>query len=396
MASKEISIYSKSAHIIERNKIPKLILPSSTDISSILILDSKNNTIPFVIDKDTYFEANERVIVTKNGLEYTGSILNIDDRNITIFDGTIKRIQKYDSVTNIKSFDSGLKLQIGSAVHYTISYLVSDISWTCVGTATIDKNKMQLHISANINNDLGNDFQGACKLIAGNVNQYIKPRMNMMMKEMSVSAQSSQPAESSALEDYVSYDIGYKNLQKQNMFELVNIPLDCYKIYTHITQSGVVNYGYTCKPSIFIPKCHISLYEMKDGKINSFIGSTNIRETQKNNIINMYIGESTLVECKSIVTSMTNIDEVNIAKYKLPNKGWQIVFENVSADIRNLTQDPISLKMKHYVGTRTILDNTQCNNYTRTSEGYIEWDFEIKPSTDIQKFSCQLTMGESY
>lgn len=388
MPNKEISIYSKSAHIIEHNKVSQLILPDSTDISSIIILDSKNNIIPFTINKDSYFGVGEPIIVIKDGSEYTGTILTVDDKNITILDGVVRRIRNYDYLNTVKSFDSGQKIQINSSTQYTISYLVSNISWNGVGTATVDelKNVIHLHISANINNNLGKDIQGRCKLIAGNVNQYIKPEMKM--RAMTQSIQHDEPINGTSLEDYVSYDCGYRNLQKRNMIEFINISLNYSKIYTHITQTGAVNYGYTCKSPIFIPQCNINLYKIKDSKMNSFIGSTHIQETQKNNTINMYIGESTLVECKSVVTSMSNNEKAD--------NNWHITIEDISAKIRNLTKDNIILHIKHYIGTKTIIDNTQCNNYTRTSDGYIEWAFEIKPSTDEQKFECKLTMGESY
>jgi len=150
--SSRITIYSKSGHIIQ--KYPQgtklIILPKSVDIASIVILDSDGIIVPFSYVPETNMgialtdrSSGEKVeaSVIKDGQTITGKILSLDPQNVILMTGTeIINIHKYNSVSVKNNEDitrPHIFLENDSKV-FTLSYLLSSISWTCICTALID------------------------------------------------------------------------------------------------------------------------------------------------------------------------------------------------------------------------------------------------------------------
>jgi len=102
-----LSIYSKSSHFIQKYSqgTTLVYLPKFVDVSSIVIVDETGVILPFsyvsetLLDK-TYQAINDKldVIVTKNGINYTGKIISLDSDNVMInTSNKIISIRDYDS-----------------------------------------------------------------------------------------------------------------------------------------------------------------------------------------------------------------------------------------------------------------------------------------------------------
>ena len=461
--SSKLTIYSRSGHLVQRygsgSKI--LTLPKSVEIASLVAVDSDGIVIPFsyvpettmgiaLIDRSTGEKVNASVI--KEGETITGKILSLDSDNVMLMTGTqITNIREYDRVTVGISDDytrPRLFLERDNKP-FTLSYLLSSISWNCVGTALIDnvKNIMYLRLAGNIVNNTESDITANTILVSGEVYQY-RGRQDSYNESMQYAAPramlaaapapiSSRKAETSMLEDYTKYAVGNRTVRNKDVAELGTWSFPVIKLYIHRTNDNdTVRFGYRFTAPGFIPGCSVNVYSIdSDKSIDSYLGSNEIEESQKNDDIDVMLGESTMLQCKSqvIVTDVIVEDEASARKYNLPleafknpNRGngngngngkskgvqqqqiskgynddraWHIITEDLTVDITNHNDKPSALVLKHYVGTKLLVD-TRCQMYRRKEGDFIEWYFQVPPRDGPEprkeKFSCQILTAAYY
>lgn len=426
--SSKLSIYSKLGHIIQKyaKGTKTIILPKSVNMSSIIIIGFDGLIIPFsyipeanmgiaLTDRSTGEKVETTVI--KNGKALNGKILSLDpDHALIITDGKIVNIRKYDSISvDINDDYTRPRLIINNDDKpFTISYLLSGISWNCIGTALIDNsnNIMYLRLAANIINNTDSDINADISLISGEIN-----KINKVMKQNYATAAtrsfapvpvSETNVNSSIIEDYVKYNVGNRIIHTKDVAELNSLQFPLIKIYIHKTnEPNRVRFGYRFTATDFIPRCDINVYSINTNGneliLDSFVGSDTIKESQKSDDVDIILGDSTMLQCKSSISAYSAIidNESDAKKYGLKwnnsynndNNRLRILTENLTVDFTNHNKTKSSVILQHYIGDNYILQ-VNCQDFNVKKNGYIQWYFDVEPKEDGEPrkdhFSCQI------
>lgn len=432
----KLTIYSHSGHIVQKydqgNKI--ITLPKSVEIASIVIIDSDGTIIPFSYVPETNMgialtnrSTGEKVetSVVKDGQTINGKILSLDSDNVMLLtDSHISNIRKYDRVTVGISDDytrPRLVLEKNNKA-FTLSYLLSSIEWNCIGTALIDNtnNVIYLRLAGNIVNNTESDIAANTILVSGEVYQQrqqqndfaesnqIVPRAMYAMAAPGP-PMSSRRVSTGMLEDYTKYDVGNRTIRTKDIAELGTLSFPIIKIYVHKTNDvDKVKFGYRFISPGFIPGCSLNVYSIDNNKsIDAYLGSNMIDESQKGDEVDIMLGESTMLQCKSliVVSDIVIRDEATAKQYGLPtetfsktyqhndNAEWHIITEDLTVDLINHNDVVSSLILKHFVGNK-LLVNINCKTYKQRKHGFIEWYFQIPPKTGDEprkeRFSCKI------
>lgn len=414
----KLTIYSRSAHIVQ--KWPKdttsIMLPKSTDISSIVAIDLNGKILPFsyIPPTDLYGSLTHRntgekvsAAVIKNGEIIKGDIVSMDSDNIILTSNNgLINIRHYDQVS-ISTKYNGSRPHLNldkTTVPLTLSYIVSDISWSCIGTALIDDKAHMLYLrfSGWIINNLESDIQAQVALVSGHVNQGHKTRhMESAMATFSAPMSSPQ-VNMGLLEDYVKYDIGQKLIRNQNMVELGTWSFSVDKLYVHNTQdANTVTFGYRFTAPDFIPMSTINVYAIdSEQNIDSYLGTQNIDESQKGDDVDLILGQTTLLKCKSTVLPTDDFvvsDLATARKYNLPieskseGQALHVTTEMLNVELENRTGTNIILLLKHYIGSKSLV-NIKCPQAPTRQQGFLEWYIKLAPQTKtgILTFSCEI------
>jgi hypothetical protein len=447
-SSDKLTIYSRSGHIVQLvTRGTKMItLPKSVEIGSIVAIDSEGVVVPFSYVPETEFgisltnrSTGDKVeaMVIKGGQSITGKILSLNSENVMIISGNqVANIREYDRVVVNVSDDTTRPRLILERDNkpVTISYLVSSIAWTCVGTALVDedKNMMYLRLAGNIANNTETDIKANIFLVSGEVyqhrrNQEPTPRAAMMLQ--SAAPMSGKQVSTTMLEDYTKYSVGNRIIRTKDVAELGSWSVPITKIYVHETdENDRVRFGYRIIAQDFVPECSVNVYSIDaNHSIDSYIGSNSIDESQKGDEIDIMLGESTMLQCNSlIVTYDTVVADIETAKtYDLPletfskdiedisksgdtvpkvsqkhdDRDWHIITEDLTVDIINHNVKPVAMILKHRVGDKLVV-RTTCQNYNKRSSEFIEWYFQVpgKTTADPRKeqFACQIITASYY
>lgn len=401
----KLTIYSESGHLIDKlfsidSKIEiSMILPKSVDPESIVVVNSKGTIIPFeYIPKKNIETFLENVIVTKKSITFNGKIISLDANDVilSIENDNVIKIKDYDTIET-ESGDNFIYPHLivnTDSSQITISYLFSDISWSCIGTALIDDtdNTMYLRLSGYIDNNEF-DITADVSLVTGEVNQNDNHLRKMVPMAMMKSSTTSK--KQTSLEDYVKYDIGNRTIHNKSIVEIGVKNLDITKMYVHVTDSDLVDFGYRFIASEFIPKCKMKVYSIdSNADIDSFLGSTTIKESQKGDTVDIIIGRSTILQCKDKAVTVLDheMTDDEIKTHSLDNQKWHMITENIEVEIINHSDKPATLILKHFIGEKKILE-VSCEKYNRKRE-FIEWILQISPMTNNEPyremFNCKI------
>lgn len=435
----KLTIYSRSGHVIQNfpHGVKSVTLPKSVEIASIIAIDSSGKVIPFsyipatsmgfiLTDRST----GERIeaAVIKDGHSVNGKLLTLDSDNVMLMTcNQIINIREYDRVT-VNIVDDFTRPQIilgGDSTPFTLSYLLSDISWDCIGTALIDNinDIMYLRLAGDISNNTESDIIANTTLVSGEVYQnrhqeryYKSQSLAPQSRVMAAAPISSKKVETFMSEDYTKYEVGKRVVHGKDIAELGTWSFPVIRLYTHNTNdSGTVRFGYRIIAPGFIPSCSVNAYSIDSNKmVDSYLGSNDIEESQKGDEIDIMLGETTLLQCKSsiVVTDVIVPDEETARRYKLPletflkrdtdssdERQWHVIVEDLTVDITNHNIKPSTLLIRHFVGDRLIIDS-KCMNYTKRENNHIEWYFQVPPKQDSDPrkdtFSCQIMTASYY
>jgi hypothetical protein len=451
----KLTIYSGSGHIVQ--KFPQgtknIILPKSVEIASIVAVDSDGIIIPFSYVPETNMgialtnrSTGEKVEATviKEGQTITGKILSLDLENVMLMTGShITNIRKYDQIiVGITEDLTRPRLMLErDSKSLTLSYLLSSIAWTCVGTALIDnvKNIMYLRLAGNITNNTESDIRANTTLVSGEVYQYrshqevfAEAKMYSAPRASSAALMTSRKVQTAILEDYIKYEVGDRLVRNQDIAELGTWSFPVIKLYINQTNDNdIFIFGYRFIAPGYIPSCSLNVYSIDSNKeIDAYLGSNEIKESQKSDEVDIILGESTLLQCKSLVVISNDVivnDESTMNKFKLPTnvfingqseqiygqqqqqivKGgkyidgrrWHVITEDLKVEIKNHNDRPVSLVLKHFVWNKHLVE-TRCQSYKDRKNGFIEWYFEVPPRTSPEprkeKFACQIITASYY
>jgi hypothetical protein len=413
----QLTIYSRSGHIIQKYSAGTkfITLPKSAEIASIVVMNSDNVIVSFIYTPELDMATALRktvVSVTKDNQTVTGQIISLNPDDVTLItNNEVTRIRNYDRVTASISEDFSHPHLILEKIDkpITVSYLLSSISWTCIGTALIDsvKNIMHLRLAGNISNGTDSSIHADTILVSGDIYQY-RGRQNVHSESytpralMAAQPMTSEKVSGNPLEDYVKFNVGNRIIHNQDIAELGTWSFPVVKLYIHQTnEQDKVRFGYRFIAPGFIPACSINAYSVKaDQSIDSYLGSSEINESQQNDEVDIILGSSTLLQCQSSIVISSDIgihDEATAKQYNLPldsNHEWHVIIEDLKVDITNHSTQAAILVLKHYVENKLLLQ-TKCQSYKKRDKGWIEWYFEISPGTASEprkeQFVCQIT-----
>lgn len=397
-----ITIYSQTAHVrnvLNVTEPMKLLLPQHAELETITLLAANGRIVPFnyvpAVTRTSGALTNrttgERVtaIVTKDNQTLEGQVLNVDGDNITLLiNGTITTIRRYDQVT-YSTNDDNTKPYIlvdGSIGEVTLSYLLNNITWTCVGTGLYDDERsvIILRLAATITNNTENNIEGQITVVSGGVRQQ-RPSTNEI-RPMAAMAIRAAPYSSEVLldnlEDYREYNLGQRVLYNKNVAELGTWEIPVIKIYVHETRSGnQVNYGFRMVASDFLPAATINMYSLMNNTIGSYLGSDTIVETPKGKEVDVMIGSSTMIQCESTVSSVEReVTQDNELVNSVNTVETHLVTDTITTTVKNNTKVQPWIILKHFIGNKQFISSTQTVN--KIKNGFIEWYVTIPPGQE--------------
>lgn len=424
----KLTIYSQSGHLIQQFPAETKIvtLPKSVEIESIVAIDINGQIIPFSYLSPTSIgtsltdrQTGEKVDVTviKDDSNIKGKIINQDSNSITLLTASgITIVREYDQlIVNLNSADQDVtrpRLNLESSQPFTISYLISNIAWTCIGTILVDheSNQMYLRLAGNITNNTETDISAMTTLVSGEVYQN-RPHQDVHRAAKvfmaTPSPMVSQQVETNLVEDYIKYEVGERLIQNKTIVELGTSVYPINKIYIHQTNKrDRVSWGYRFRATGFIPSCSVNVYSIDTNRtIDAYLGSNDIRESQTDDEIDIVLGESTMLQCKSSVVISDVKDEAILKQYKLPTeeqidgvaRSWHIITEELTVEITNHNPNSAILVLKHPVDNNPIL-NVECQAFKQRKDGFIEWYFEIPSKFENQPrketFKCKIVTAK--
>lgn len=436
-SANQLTIYSNSAHMVTQDLGDKgsISVPRSIDVSSIIALDAEGKAIPvhFVVrPKESLNEALNNpkyhlgVIVTKGDRQVKGVIRELNDNNVAVKgadDSSITIIRNYDHIT-IENPPSIVTKEISSIVFggspASISYLFSDVSWICVGTAIINGDNMQLHLAGHITNNTETPVDADVSLISGTVQQrrreprYFAGTVISYKESAAPSPGPRQTVSINALEEYVKYKLGQVTIQKQALIPLVVLAIPVTKIYHHQIGQEDVYFGYTFEAPDYVPQCLVNAYagDSQSG-IGAFLGSSSIEEHQKGQEIDFILGQTTKVQVESEILPISDIvvtqeviteqhleldeDEQRIIRRTPTEQKLHLITEEVGVDISNYNESHAFLCLKYDLRGRRLI-NTTCRPANKQESGVLEWYFQLDPGTkdsfikpNKMRFDCTIT-----
>lgn len=412
----KLTLYSRSAHIIEQvpSGTNSVVLPRSAEVASIIAIDANGRIVPFDYFPETSLynllsnrKTGDRAeAAVKQGDEIVqGEILTLDDNNVTLLlpDGLVRTFREYDQVT-VRIRDNITRARISFAHTDTpllLSYLLSDIRWICVGTALIHNDILHLRLTGNIHNNTERNYRAQVSLISGVVhqNRYSQQAESSprMMMAASRAPMTDEQVPSGLAEDYTRYDVGEQIITEQSVVELGVWAFHTTKIYTHQTQErNIVRFGYRFNTTEFIPECSVNVYSVDSNQcIDSYLGTDQIKETQKGEDVDLILGQSTRVQCATVIESSEQLETTN---NDTEERKTRILTENITITIKNYNLDSVTLIIKHFVGDRRLLSHT-CD-YQKREKGFLEWHFSIPGRSEIEPreetFSCEIVTASHY
>lgn len=383
----KLSIYFHHGYLIQHyhHHVSNIHLIKSVDPSSILVIDSNNKMVPFTYESN--IDTKPHVEVMKNNNSYHGQLVSMTDTVVTFMvKDDIITLRNYDQIL-VKEGERLPVLKLHQPHnHIIVSYILNDISWECTANGLIDNNRLILRLGANIYNNTQRNINADVNLISGQMNSDEKS------KGMMVRAVSNVEIPSTMAEEYTKYHLGNKTLLSHDLVEIATFNFPVMKIYVHNTNlSHNVKFGYRFISSEKLPKCRINLFSISQESLDTYLGSDNIDETYKNEDVDLIIGESTLVKCKSHITisNVSILDKSSLNKYKLPiSKEWTSITENIHVEINNYNSFSVPFILKHFIGNKTILE---CIDSGKLENQNIEWNFHV-PSGKSH-FNCKLVMA---
>ena len=447
----DLTIYSNFAHIIItepilNNEMKSLSILDSTDPKSIIVmyLNQDGDIFPIkyeMIQSKKSFKKGDNIIVSENIGSYqnniSGKIYDQSDKWIDIIsDVTVnnnlnsKIIRVYNpnqlssdckpTADKINVFLSSLPLStargINSNGNIQLSYIFNDIGWNTHYTLIINSNDINniklFKAIGQIQNSTTQIINvDNLRLMAGKPNRPISYNNEIMSEPKGSKAllASSAPSASFStnfspellsVDEYESYEIGSKTLDKYTYVDLFTIKdMEAKRFYHHYIESQKqTTFGFIFNTSQFLPEGNIYIYTQADKGIGNYIGSSYIHEYRKGDEVEFEIGSTTQVKCESILEKKVEQLKEPINQNQDNNDRGYIYQERhtytFKTNIINRSSYPANVLLSLYIGTgklENIILSPKSPNpiISRRKEGNIDWMFVIPSSLPSTTSSFQ-------
>lgn len=402
-----LTLYENYGHIVILDKFKDIIpVINSFNINSILCfsVDDDDNYIPLQYNicpfkKD--FNIGDTVCIVTSKHDSTGIkgiVNNITDKYIDIVNANnnICRILNAKIICWNKcgiNKSSYIKIYVPSCeiqshkVNNLFSYIFSNIGWSTQYNIIINEyNDISLYVKAIIFNNTDTNIRiDNLILMSGKPNKTSSPRSNYYSsKALASSFAPSNDDYSNDNTEYYPYNIdinilNYNVIGKNlhiNLFDIINVPSEKYFRHNISTQSET-SFGYLFETSQNLPAGNSYIYSKQNNIIGQYIGSSRILDHRANDLIDINVGNTTLVKFDTVLDSKyesdhneNNINDINTILRKITT--------NFTTKIVNSSLYTELAVLRFTIGNNNII-SVSVNpsvDYIRKDD-YIEWSFDV-------------------
>ncbi len=370
-------------------RLPRGLVPSS-----LMVRDKDGTQIRFALtqekDIDQLVREMSVILTNQDNAQIEGKVLSIRNDEVTL---TSKN--KYIKVFKAKSIVSVKDIELNPLVSFLgirntnpdiyLQYILNSLSWKIHYSMTlINEREMEISIRAGIVNNSHSSFSSKnIILMAGKASH--PPIDSYQLENKRPAALMSKSSEYNSEKKSYSED-----LIKVVEFGGVLKPGEMYmntdkihqirynKLYRHQFSQNRTEIIYRFDSPDQIPSGEVLIY---DGSEENFIGSSSVPESNRGQIVNLVMGESSLK-----ITSTIEIgQEVMISSSEGRLKAEEITLE---AEFTNPRQKIVPVLLVYNAPRRIVKSNYK---YNRKNDYTYEWLVNFQISTDKQIITIKIT-----
>ena len=362
-------------------RLPRGLVPSS-----LIIRDKDGTQIRFALtpekDVDHLIEEMDVILTSQDNTRIEGKILSIKDNEITLNSGRkYVRVFKPKSIVSVKDIElnplvSLLGIQSSNPDIY-LQYILNSLSWKIhYSMVLIGKEEIKISIRAGIiNNSHSSFYSKNIILMAGKTSH--PPRDSFLSETRRPMGLAIKSA-----------DIQKKKLYSEDLIKVIEFggflkPGEMYmntdkiyqtgyfKLYRHYFDGGRTEIIYRFDSPDQMPSGEVLVY---NGNEEDFIGSSFMPESDKGQLVDLLIGESSL----EITTTIDFRKEVTVNSSGDILKAEEI---SLTAQFTNPRQELVPVLLIYQAPRRIIKSS---HKYNRKSGHTYEWLVNFQPSSDKQ------------
>lgn len=354
-------------------------------------LTNKDGTLllPFKIISPSQDVQYEHVIVTKDKVKHYGFLLDLNEHYAIIRnnDGEKVIIRHYDNIVypmrrNLYPYLETLNQEPTSILRYQ----TSSLTWICRGEIILDQDSILLRIYAVINNkrEIKDDVQ---EIILVSQPSFFSPKTSLMRAAASsMSSSSSSPTmrdeTPSSFEDYLTFQLRqYKLPLGVFNIPLLNLHLKTRKFYCYSLETGksnlILTYEFTTSQDI--PYCFVDVHDEE----GLFISSNEIKETRKDEVVRLYLAETSLI-----------VSETQVSLQSIPLEDNQGFLSQTKAQfisyVSNHKETDEIVVARYYVGNKKVSSISFMGNHNNDdddvwlSQGYLNFAYSLPGQSEIK------------
>ena len=359
----------------------------SADVDSLIVYNSEGDIDYELKQGNTLFGVGDEVAVYGEIGAYAnhviGTITYISNDYIEITSSNENdsnrtyRIKKYKQLAIKKRSDDQSKITVNlSEINkLNLSYMFGEVGWSANYNIVLeDDNIKTFKLVGKVYNNNGNELDGDIVLVAGNVSSPVTDvHQTTAVRSMSMSERTEGMNEGMS-DEYHHYHIGSHLIDKNKNIKLLSIDnIESKKYYFHVvTTKNRVEYGYQLKAPNFLPDGKVYLYN-KHGEDVIYVGTTQMKEHQEGDDVELVLGNTSKVQVESHVTSVS-LDDYDQENHKKNNDKRSEI--NIMSTIENHNDNKANIILKYYVGRNKILSSTY--KY-ELKKDHIQWKITLNP-----------------
>lgn len=334
--------------------------------------------LPFKIIFPSQDVQYEQVIVNKNKVKYYGFLLDLNEHYVTIrnVDDEKVIIRHYDSISyptrnNLYPYLETLNQGLTSILRYQ----TSSLTWTCRGDIILEHSTISLRIYAVINNkrEIKDDIQ---EIILVSQPFFFSPEVSLSREMPSKLSSSMMMMKDEALpsfEDYLTFQLSERELPLGVLnIPLLDLQLGAKKFYSYSLETGknnlILTYEFTASQDI--PSCHVEVHD----ETGLFISSNEIKETRKDEIIRLYLSETSLIVSETQVSLQSIPFEDNLSHTKVQFISY----------VSNHKETDEIVVARYYVGNKKVSSINFVDDNVWLSQGYLNFAYSLPGQSEVK------------
>lgn len=391
-----------SNHIILNGYIEDSVVYFANGTPSESVIISSTDTLSHKLSSN-----DDAVIINEDGSKFSGTLDNIDGKNISVIDdyGKLLLVKKwkYAEMPNTRHQHPLLLVKEPG----TLNYLVDSISWNPVYNLYVDSEKLEylsqgtLYFMASINNMTGSNISiNKTHLVSGNfkTESSRSPMYSAQKKEYSSVAMMKQTSvEQTPFSELLIFPLNEPMILRGEKYiiPIADYKLDMSKIYTiDCPNYGVENknyiesqYGYKIKIiDNDLPEGILKIFTNSDiFKTTLFLGSVRITRTPKNTDLEISMGKTSRI--RAIISKEESVSDMESKTSINRIKKYRITTVKITGIIINSTEQDQDIILREWIGNSTLvsvtpkvqkkMDKLEWIFYAKTGESDVNIEYQI-------------------